>query len=210
MATSNAVFQLTHTYTVLGQECNNVYFYQRETGITASAQALAEEWVEQILPAVLALQVSEAVTSRVSVVDLFDVADTGEVLLSAAGTAGGGGSDQMPSFVAAAFILDGETAITKNGAKRIAGMKETKSTNNVWTDSSFLSALGDAAVAMGQEILGTLSAEWFFPVIVKRIPDGDNYRLPATLAEAFINAVVDVLFDLDVTTQNSRKSWVGV
>jgi hypothetical protein len=62
---------------------------------------------------------------------------------------------------------------------------------------------------MGQIILGTLDAEWFFPVIVGRILDGDTYRLPETLGEAVVNAIIDVLFNPDISTQTSRKYGNG-
>lgn len=211
MATDNDVFQLVHEYTFLGQSCSNVYFYQRGTGLSVDAQALVDEWVEQVLPSILDMQVAGAVTTRVSAQNLFEITDSGEQLLSLAGAVTGGESEYLPSFISAGFTLARENGSTRNGQKRIGGMREADTTNNVWTGGTFIAKLGAAADAIASTLLGTLSAEWFFPVIVKRILEGEGeYRLPATAAEAIINAVVDCVFDLDVTTQNSRKSWVGI
>lgn len=210
MATDNPVYELIHEYTFLGQQCKNVYFYQRGTGISIGAQFLVDYWVDQVMPDILAMQVSGAVTTRVSARNLFDATDTGETLLSEAGDVTGSTDQYMPSFVSAGFTLARENASTKNGQKRIGGMSEGYSTNNVWTETAFLALADAAAAALAAVIDGGLGIDSFFPVIVKRIADGDNYRLPATLLEATVNAIVDCLFDLDVTTQNSRKSWVGV
>lgn len=191
-----------------GVDVENVYTYQRGTGITAGAQQLAEEWVEQVLPAIQAFQVPECVTTQVYVFDLFEISDSYTIPLNSAGT-GTSLGEGMPPYVAAGFLLQRHSAVTRNGAKRIAGIGEAVQENGIFQGGTPLGLLQDVADAIGSAILGVLDAEWFLPVIIKRILDGDSYRMPTTAAEATVNAVDDVVYNVEVTTQNSRKFGVG-
>jgi hypothetical protein len=209
MAVATDVFELVHEYRLNNQVMNNVYNYQREDIITANAQDLAERWVVECLPEILQLQVADCQTTAVRTRNLFNAADTGEVLLASNGTGYLTGNSHLPSFVSAGFTLARDTAVTKNGAKRIGGTVEEVITDGVYTDATFLTRLGQAADAVLEEVTSGV-IDWFFPVIVKRIDEGGgNYRLPANTAEAIVNAVVDVLFSIIPTTQNSRKIGVG-
>lgn len=209
MAVSTDVFELVHEYRLNNQVMNNVYNYQREVAISASAQDLAERWVAECLPDVLALQVADCQTTAVRTRNLFSAADTGEVLLATAGTGYLTGNSHLPTFVSAGFTLARDTAETKNGSKRVGGVVEEVVSDGVYTDATFLTRLGAAADAFVANITSGAVVEWFFPVIVKRIFDGDSYRLPANTTEAIVNLVVDALFSVIPTTQNSRKIGVG-
>ena len=47
------------------------------------------------------------------------------------------------------------------------------------------------------------------PVIVQRILDGGHYRLPANSGEAVYGNITDALYNVDVTSQTSRKYGRG-
>lgn len=208
MATDNDVYQLTHTQQFYGVEVENVYFYQRGTGITIGAQELVEEWIEQVLPDIQAFQVPECVTTAVTAQNLFSVPDTYSAALNSAGT-GSSLGEGMPPMVSAGFTLVRHSPITRNGSKRIAGIGEAVQENGIFQGGTPLGLLQDVADAILRTILGGLSIESFFPVIVGRILDGGTYRLPASTSEATVNAVDDVTYNVEVTTQNSRKFGVG-
>lgn len=209
MAVSTDVFELVHEYRLNNQIMNNVYFYQREAAIGASAQDLAERWQAQVLPDVLQIQVADCVTTAIRTRNLFNAADTGEVLLASAGTGYLASNEHLPTFVAAGFTLARDTAETKNGAKRVGGTVEQVMQDGVFTDATFITRLGALADAFIEELTDGVVTDWFFPVIVGRIFDGGSYRLPANSTEAIANLVVDALFSLIPTTQNSRKIGVG-
>lgn len=207
MATDNVVYELVHQSTQLGVEVDNVYYYQRGTGITANAQALVEEWQEQVLPTITTARGTDVVTQQISARNIFDATDVFILPLSEAG--GFGGGDLLPPHDAVNFTLVRENATTRNGSKRMASIQEASQVDGILTDSTFLTAMAALADVFVDVILGTLSAEWFFPVIVGRIPDGDGYRLPETLLEATVNAIIDAVFNPDVSTQTSRKIGNG-
>jgi hypothetical protein len=50
----------------------------------------------------------------------------------------------------------------------------------------------------------------FLPIIVKRILDGTQYRLPANAGELVYGTVTDAVYNPLITTQTSRKIGVGV
>jgi len=207
MATDNVVYELVHQSTQLGVEVDNVYYYQRGTGITAGAQQLVEEWQEQVLPTITTARGTDVVTQQLSARNLYDATDV--FILPMSETGGFGGGDLLPPHDAINFTLTRENSTTRNGSKRIASVPEASQVDGILTDSTFLSAMAALADKFVIPILGTLAVEWFFPVIVGRIADGDGYRLPATLAESTVNAIIDAIFNPDVSTQTSRKYGNG-
>ena len=207
MATDNVVYQVTHTSTQDGVEVDNVYFYQRGTGLTVGADALAEEWVEQVFPVVNAPRTDDITSQSVTVINLMDVTDTFTEVMSTVGALGN--EAVLPPHDAVNFTLVRENASTRNGSKRMACIREADQEDGVLSGATILGYMADIADQFILPILGTLAVEWFFPVIVGRIAEGDGYRLPATLAEATVNAIVDCVFNPDISTQTSRKFGNG-
>lgn len=207
MATDNNVYELVDTYTLLGQEMKNVYFYQIGSGLSFNAQNLADDWVAEVLPSVLAVQPSALIHTQVNTRNLMNPAETGEVLHNLAGTLINEG-DELPPFASAGITLARSNASTRSGKKRVYAGGELYTANGVW-DSAILTTLTTLATEMASIITVTLVQRWF-PVIVKRIlVSAGKYRLPTTLAEATVNPVDGALVSSLVTTQNSRKIGVG-
>ena len=207
MATDRNVYRIVDDYTVLGQKCSNVYFYQIGSGLATGIEELLPLWVEQVLPDLLPLQQSYVVHTRVSIQNIFNLAEYAEDLMSEAGTASFGG-DPLPSFFAGGFTLARETPVTRSGKKRYYMGSEALQNSGFWT-SDILTPANALATQLG-DVLTLGLIQTLFPVIVGRIEyEEDKYRLPETMAEATVNGVVDGLFSLLCTTQNSRKVGVG-
>lgn len=207
MSTDNDVFELVDQYTVLGQEMNNVYFYQRGASLSFSAQDFAEDWVEEVLPTVLACQPSDVVHTRVATRNLFDVSDTGEVLHTVSGTLTGAG-ELLPPMLGAGFTLARTNSTTRSGKKRVYVGGEGVQDSGNW-QGAILTPLANLAAEIASIITVTLVQRWF-PVIVKRIlVSVGEYRLPTNATEATVNPVIGGLVSSIVTTQNSRKIGVG-
>lgn len=207
MATDRNVYRIVDDYTVLGQECSNVYFYQIGSGLFTAIEELLPLYIEQVLPDLLALQQPEVVHTRVSIQNIFNLVEYAEELMNEEGTNTIDG-EPLPPFVAASFTLLRETPATRSGKKRYYIASEDSTDSGFWTGD--IIALGNTLATQLQAPLTIGLIQTLFPVIVKRIEEApDEYRLPETMAEATVNGVEDAFFSLLVTTQNSRKIGVG-
>lgn len=207
MATDRNVFRIIDDYTVLGQECSNVYFYQIGSGLATEVENLLPLWIDQVLPDILAMQQPEVIHTRVSIQNIFNLVEYAEELMNEEGTNSIAG-EPLPPFIAASFTLLRETPATRSGKKRIAIASEDSTDSGFWTGD--IIALGNTLATQLQATLTLGLIDTLFPVIVKRIEvEEGEYRLPETQAEATVNGVEDAFFSLLVTTQNSRKIGVG-
>jgi hypothetical protein len=207
------VYEVVDKYTVIGKQAQNVYFYeQREAfvpSVPTTAQALAEEWIETVLPAVAWCQSPDAVHTEVVVRNLFDDVDAFTAVSGAVGT-GGGIADTATSFTAYGLTLKTDNAAVRAGAKRIGGVDETFMTDGV-ASGLIIGRLDLLATALSQPITGGLiiSDDIMFPVVVQRIRTGTPgeyvYRLPESTGETVLGTIIDVLVSLIVTSQVSRK-----
>lgn len=207
MATDNDVYQLTHTSLFDGVQVENVYFYQRGTGISAGAEELANEWYEQVWPTINDFRSDDITSQAISVDNLFDPADTFTIFHSIVGEYGN--VEVLPPHDAVSFTLTRENATTRNGGKRMAGVPEGVQVDGIMNDSTWLTHMAELGAKFIAPILGTLAAEWFLPVIVGRIEESTGYRLPESASEAVVNAILDFSFNPDVSTQTSRKFGNG-
>lgn len=201
------IYQLVDEQDLQGSVVLNVYFYKTQITLTGNvAQQLCNAFEDNVLPSIVALQDSNLIHTSLRATNLYDASDTFTSLISEAGTAGG--TDTMPSFAAAGFELVQDNGAIHNGSKRIGGVADAFQSNGVFTDVDFIAALVTAGVAM-LGILPVGLSNAFVPVIVKRILDGGNYRLPANSGEEVYGTIVDALYNVDVTSQTSRKKGVG-
>jgi len=202
-----------------GQEVDNTFcYYQALEFVTTTptkAQVLAENWADQILPAILGIQPAEVLTTGVTVKNLFNASDAYELGLSESGTFTGD-RDLLPTFNAYGFQLNGDNPAVKNGAKRFAGVWEDYVNDGVITGSSLtvprdnLSSKLEAYVTVGLIIPDNV----FEPVIIKRVRSGSpgdySYRMPETTGELVRSKIVVAIWNAVITSQLSRKIGIGV
>nr|CRY96414.1 hypothetical protein [uncultured prokaryote] len=216
---SGDIYEVTDVQTWGGQQFLNVYFYEQRTafapiGIT-TAQALADEWSDTVLPAILPTQGSDLLHVQTVVRNLFDDTDAGISITGLAGTDAAAEGGSMPAFNAWGLTLNTDNAGIRPGSKRIGGLIEEAQQGGVPTASA-ITALNAAADAIGAPIEGGLiiSDDVMFPVVVKRVREGTEgnytYRLPETSGEAVVGTIIEVLVRLLVTSQVTRKIGVGV
>lgn len=207
MATDRNVFELIDEQSFGGEVVKNVYYFQVGPALALDSFALVDAYQADFLSTLRACQHPSLSHVRIAARNLFDPADFAEDLVSLPGTLTGT-TDELPPFEAAAFTLERETGATRHGKKRVAAGSEAHQDWGIWS-SSFLSTFLDPIAVLLSDSLLSGAVQAFFPVIVKRILEGGNYRLPATLAEATVNGVIDAIFSILLTTQNSRKYTVG-
>lgn len=212
----NDVYEITDVQELRGQEVLNVYFYRQNeifgTTNPTYAQAAAEAWVDQILPAVTAVQSQDVVHTALRVKNLFDASDAFEIVHSIPGDQSNSTSS---NFDAIGLQLGGETAAVRKGAKRIAGIPDAAEAAGVITDAGLIAAGADLAEALEAALqIGTLiTSPVFLPVLVKRVRSGSpgnyEYRLPENAGETVSTKIINVLFEILLTSQVSRKLGLG-
>lgn len=213
------IYQITAKQRYLGETAINVYFYEQRAPFVPiggnEADFVLAEWQLQILPNILPCQSVKVVYEKISVKNLYDNTQQAIELVSHTGTNPDLSTDEMASFAALGFSLQTQSGAVRSGAKRLAGQIEGGITDGVLTGSGILTAAADASDAMKDTIKTGLLFDFptFFPVIVKRVKDGVPpdvvYRLPENAAEGVFADVASVLFDVLVTTQNTRKIGRG-
>lgn len=201
------VYELVDVQDMAGQEVLNVYFYENNNALNGGATAadLANAFVEQVLPSIIAIQSDNVTHTEIRVRNLFAPADNHVLAVSEEGV---NGTDTMPTFNAIGYRLVQNNGAIRNGAKRIAGVPEEVSTDGVLTGTTYLEALDTLGEAMAST-LSILLADVFMPVVVGRVLDGGQYRLPESAEEAVLGAIVEAVFNVLVTSQTSRKIGVG-
>lgn len=208
MAAIGDVYQIIDTQEMDGQKVLNVYFYTVTLSVLgADASDAAAAYIDQVLPLVAALQVSSVVHTSVKAQNLYHVSDVHEELIS---VPGGVTDDPMGTFEAIAIREIGDNGAVRGGAKRIAGIGESETTEGVITNVPFIDQLNDLCFELATTMLwGALDGGTMAPVIVKRILDAGNYRLPTNSGEAILSTIVDALFTPLVSSQNTRKVGRG-
>lgn len=185
----------------------NVYFYKLNA-ISAgnSAEQLGTAFIDQVLPEILLMQTNNVVHTGIAVKNLFDESEAYEELISEAGASA---ADTLPTFNAIGFRLIGDNAAVHDGSKRYAGMNETNATDGVITGTEFLDQLAIVAGILAGGLLVGVDPAFFLPVVVQRILSGGSYRLPENSGEAVISNIIDALFNVQLTSQTSRKIGKG-
>lgn len=212
------VYEVTDVQTLYEQEVLNVYFYQQQAAFVplsgTTAQALADEWVETILPVIAAVQNTDLTHVEVRVRNLFDDTDQGVAVAGVAGQYAG--TNGLSTFAAAGLTLNTDNAAVRPGSKRIAGLVEEQQSDGVIVESTAIGLLDDIAEALAAPITGGLiiTDDIMFPIVVKRVRSGSpgayEYRLPENSGELVFGLVIEALVKLIVTSQVSRKIGIGV
>jgi hypothetical protein len=207
VATDRNVYELIDEQLFASEKVKNVYYFQIGPALSLTAADLVDSYQSDFLTTLRACQHPSLVHTRIFARNLFDPAEFAEDLISLAGTLTGT-TDELPPFVAAGFTLERETGATRNGKKRVAAGSEAHQDWGAWSGAFLSTFLDPIAVLLSDSLLSGVT-QAFFPVIVKRILEGEKYRLPENLAEATVNGVVDAIYSSLLTTQNSRKYTVG-
>jgi hypothetical protein len=202
------IYQIVDAQRQNSQVCLNVFFYRRTAEVLVGnpAQQVADAFDTSVLPHIKAIQTNTVTHEEIRVTNLFDPSDTYTKLISEPGL-----STEVESnpFDATGFRLVQSNGAVRNGAKRFAGAAEGDSTAGIITNTDFISLLILAGTAMVSGVDIGIVTNALIPVIVKRILAGGKYRLPANSGEAVFGDITDALYNVDVTSQVSRKYGRG-
>jgi len=208
MGVAGDVFQLIDHQQMDGQSVENVYFY-RQDGIFAgnAAEGLVASWIDQILPGITGFQADNVVHVEISAKNLFNEAESHSELISTPGDDTGG--QALPIFNAVGYRLVGDNSAVRDGSKRYAGLTEGAQTDGVIDSGTVLTTLAALALLLVDPLAVGLDLDFFFPVVVKRLLVGSSYELPTNAGDAVLSTIIDALFNVEVTSQTSRKIGVG-
>lgn len=200
------IIQFTDEQLYLGQQVLNVYHYRvDELDPDVTIGDLADQFVTLILSIIREIQITSLIHTQVTVRNLTNGLDIWEEPLDLAGLADV--PDPMPSFVTYAYRLIRSTALTRHGAKRIAGVGEGWVNGNVPTPTALPGLQSRASVfvdPVSRE--GTVSDFVLTPVIVGRVPTGELGAGEYDLSR--INPVADAQF-IRISTQTTRRAGRG-
>lgn len=211
MSASGDIFEVIDEQKLYGQTILNVYFYKQAAVVLTGdvPQQIADTFETNVIPAVAALQTGDILHTAIHVRNLFNPAENTTSLISIPGSKYAAAADTAPSFNSLGMRLKQDNGAIKNGSKRYSAFSVNDATDGVVTDATLITNL----LALGAELITGqpigIIANAILPIIVKRILDSGEYRLPATSGEAVIGNVTDALYNAQVTSQTSRKVGVG-
>jgi len=208
MGSLGDVYELVDDQRQDGQVIQNRWMYRLDTPVVGNAaEFLSDTWITNVLPKIVAFQDNALTHVGVIVKNLFNDTEEHTELVSVAGTAA---DSVLPPFNAVGFRQIGNNASINDGAKRFGGINEGAMSEGVITNTATITALTALAVQMALGLPVGLDADAFIPVIVGSILDGTSYRLPENAGEATLSEIIGALFNIDVTSQTSRKKGRGV
>jgi len=215
MATGD-VYEVIDVQTQEGQQVLNVYFYYQALPLVplsgTIAQALAEDWADQFIPLLVDFQVDTLVHEEVRCRNLFDADDVGITITGDAGS--NETSEALPTFLAVGMKLNHDKPSVRPGGKRLPGLYEVIQDEGVIVAGA-VEKLDDLAEALAEPLPAgiLIPVDTMYPCVVKRVREGDpgeyEYRLPEAQGELVFGMIIEVLWDLLITSQVSRKIGVG-
>jgi hypothetical protein len=215
MATGD-VYEVIDVQTQEGQQILNVYFYYQALPLVplsgTIAQALAEDWADLFIPLLVDFQVDTLVHEEVRCRNLFDEDDVGITITGDAGS--NETSEALPTFLAVGMKFNHDKPSVRPGGKRLPGLYEVIQDEGVIVAGA-VGKLDDLAEALAEPLPAgiLIPVDTMYPCVVKRVREGDpgeyEYRLPEATGELIFGTVIEVLWDLLITSQVSRKIGVG-
>lgn len=202
----NDVLQINDVQSYLGQLCLNVYFYRVDVaGSALTYQDVADYFQTQIVTEVVEIQNVNLVHTSTVIRNVTNGLDIFEDPLA---ITGGTSLEGAPSFTAASFRLLRATALTRHGAKRIAGIPEVYSLGND-LNPTYSTQIAAVALALGNPVevdsAGDLDLT-MTPVIVGRYPVGGPNAGQLDLSK--VNDVAAAQF-IRISTQTTRRAGRG-
>lgn len=205
------VLEVTINALLEGQKISNVLHFQKEDNLVDMSEvevALTELVLNFYRPLACADIYFEDVTYR----NLFNPSEQGTIVMGFGGTKAG---DAFPAHDTLNVSLSHDEPAIRKGRKAVFGMSDDDAIGSLFTFST-ISTATPLVSAMFAEPLRTIdnpAVTLLRPVVVKRVAELINgvtrYRLPTSVAEALVGFVYDVVIDVYVRTQNSRKIGRG-
>lgn len=199
------ILQVQHVYTVLGEVCRNVFYYEIGPSDTTSqlATPYANWFAANIAPEYQVFLADDNTHDRIIVDNLTNGLDFGEATTDLAGAVVG---DPLPSFVALNVTLQRTSKLTRNGSKRFSGFVETALTQQNWTlPAGAVTAVNNicATSLSDSDFLGLGTTMDLNQVIVGRTKNASNvYELDLSK----INNIGGILQNPIATSQRTRKA----
>jgi len=189
-------FELIDAQELQGQDVLNVYYYKQVGGATGTAADLITQFAFFVLPEVKDIQSDQLLHVALACRNL-DVPTDFSVLPLVPGQPGSYVQAAEPVFVAASFVMQRQSLLTRNGRKRYAGVPDNEITNGI-PSPGYLINLATLAAAIDDTLVGG-SGNSYEPVIMKKLYDaGGNligYQDFSMGAASFVK----------LGTQNTRK-----
>lgn len=191
------IYQMTTSYTFVGQLCQNVWHYELLTGTDPNhSNSLHLAFMDMIATVMLACMSDTLMFDTIEVVNLMDVTDfdvtTG---IARPGTVVSGAAQTAASFVSFGYRLEKSHPGASVGHKRFPGVGEGFTAENVYDPP------GNATITLGQlmqnVITPTALTDVFGLVVVKR---PYSFAVPPSVWWP-----VTAVTYTELTTQSSRK-----
>lgn len=196
------LLQIVDEQEYLGEQVLNVYYYRWFSAPSVDNTpygAMLTSFRDKVVNVVADLQNEGLEHVRLEIKNLSNGIDFAENIISEFGSYPGATGTYLPSFNALSFKLVRDSLVTRNGAKRIAGLTDGMQNGNEFVGNM------DFVDAYRAAILDFLSVgliDVAAPVIVKRPiepPVGDDYLYSSIVAVSFEG----------LGTQNTRKQGRG-
>jgi hypothetical protein len=210
MAIVGDVVELVHEQTYLGQNVNNVYYY--ECLNDAPLSNLATWFETNVVPQVKANQVDLVNHVNLRTRNLFNDMETYEEPLTGVGSVVSG-TAELPAFMAYTIRLDHDNGALRPGFKRYVGVSEASLDDGLVNGGRILALTTLAGYLINPPTVVT--ANWLH-IVVGRVCEEVNptpgakpaclkYRLPLNVGEKQMGIIVTAEPYAQPTTQNSRK-----
>lgn len=202
---------LTQTYGSGGEKMLNDFFY-RVDDPSGTAQACAVSFQGAVLELINDIQDATARNVGIRVINLFDLEDFYEIVITGTGGTQGDGSNTLPIFACVNYTLKLNTRAVRSGSKRFSAISETFQDNGLFEDATWIAAAEALRVQLASNLSGGVTEDALVPVVVKRIlvpadeEEGtkEHYRLPETTEELVSGVITAALVKMKVSHQTSR------
>jgi len=210
------VVKLTLEMHINTVQMRNIYFYQLEdVPTTGYLEGLVAEFVSVVLPSYRATQYPSYVFDTINALNIF----SGDEYVHSLGTSIVGTrsptTDGNATLLAAMIRLTRVNNRVRHGRKAIYIASEGDLSGDVLA-SAFLTLMNTHAATLDNVLGAGAFIDFFQPIILGRVPvetaGGISYRLPTSQEEMGDNfSIVGLPAVVNrVSTQNSRKFWVGI
>lgn len=195
------IIQINAEQELAGESILNIFYYITSllvTGVTLLDILI--EFRDLVIEAQRELQATELTHTNIHAQNLSNELDEEDLVLGLDGVDSAG--EVLSTFTAAGFALLVETKITRNGAKRVAGILEGRVNGQVYIAGEGLDTAYAEALAALIPVTGTPSGvATMFPIVVGR-------DLLGALDLTKFNVVTSAIVKTNITSQTSRKQVI--